>query len=135
MNGTQVLVVDLVKSRLLSMKALLEGAGFTVHACGSFSEARQSLDRATPDLLLTQLRLGAYNGLHLVIQGRLQSPRMRAIVTGRERDVGLETEARRSGAVFMPWPVADAELLAAVRSSLDLDPKEDQLRPLHLSQP
>ena len=123
MNGTQVLLVDLVRSRLLTVKALLEGAGFTVHASGSFSEARQSLDSSTPDLLLTQLRLGANNGLHLVIRGRLQSPRMRAIVTSRERDVGLETEAQRSGAVFMPWPVADAELLTAVRSSLDLDHK------------
>lgn len=133
MRGSHILLVDPVKSRLMSVKVLLEGAGFNVHAAATFSEARDSLDSTTPDLLLTQLRLGANNGLHLVIRGRLQSPRMQAIVTGRERDIGLETEARRSGAVFMQWPVDDAELLASVRSSLSHDHDQHrELRPGHL---
>ena len=116
MNGSQVLLVDLVPSRRMSTKALLERTGFDVRAAATFADARRHLDRSPPDVLLSQLRLGANNGLHLVLRGRLRYPRMGAIVTTRDSDVVLLAEAERMGVMYLQWPVPDAELVQVVRS-------------------
>ena len=116
MNGSQVLVVDPVPTRLTSTKTILERAGFDVHATDRFSAARRRLDVSPPDVLVTQLRLGANNGLHLVLRGRRRYPGMGAIITSRTADTVLQAEADRMGVTFLRWPVSEPDLVASVRA-------------------
>ena len=57
---------------------LLEAAGYQVAAASNFEEAKQFLATETPDVLITDLRLGSYNGLHLVLRSRTDHPDMAA---------------------------------------------------------
>ena len=119
MNGSQVLIVDSVPSRVAWMTELLRKAGYRTHAARTFSEAKRSLASDAPHVLITQLQLGPYNGLHLVLRGRRQHPEMGAVVTSRVTDGVLESEADGQGAIFIKWPVTESELLAVVKAALD----------------
>jgi DNA-binding NtrC family response regulator len=98
---------------------VLEGAGFDVQVTDTFSEARRRLDASPPDVLLTQLRLGSNNGLHLVLLGRLRYPGMGAIVTCRTGDTVLQAETDRMGVTFLQWPIAERDFVASVRARCD----------------
>jgi CheY-like chemotaxis protein len=97
---------------------LLETAGYQVAAASNFEEAKQFLANQAPDVLITDLRLGSYNGLHLVLRSRTDHPDMAALVTSRFPDPVLEAEAEREHARFLLRPIKDAELLDAITSSL-----------------
>ena len=114
-----VLVVDSNPSDLSSTVALLREAGYRVAAAGAFDEAKQLLAREMPDLLITDLRLGPYNGLHLILRSRADHPAMAAIVMSRFSDPVLEGEAHRQHADFLLRPVPDREFLEAITRSLE----------------
>jgi FixJ family two-component response regulator len=76
-----------------------------------------------PDLLITELRLGAFNGLHLVVLARSSQPAMATIVLTGVPDPVLETEAKRLGAVYLVNPVKPAELLTVVSRELEIGPE------------
>lgn len=108
-----VLLVEAEPSDLMSTAMLLESAGYRVVSATAFEEAKHLLAVEEPDLLITGLRLGPYNGLHLVLRSRADHPSMAAIVTSRYHDTVLEGEARRNHADFVVRPVGDEEFLAA----------------------
>ena len=64
----RVLLVD--TDRASDTERALTSAGHVVTRTFGFAEAKQSLQTAPPDLLMTDVRLGAYNGLHLVIRAQ-----------------------------------------------------------------
>jgi hypothetical protein len=66
-----------------------------VAACADFVTARQHVRQATPDLLITNLRLETHNGLHLVAHA---GPPTRAIVYMDPPDPGLLRVAQAAGA-------------------------------------
>jgi hypothetical protein len=66
-----------------------------------FETARRRLQLRPPfDLLVTNARLGAYNGLHLVHLGGSNLEGPRAVVYSDECDGWLGREVRRAGAFF-----------------------------------
>ena len=97
---------------------LLEASGYDVMAAANFEQAKQLLASEDPDLLITDLRLGSYNGLHLVLRSRTDHPAMAALVTSRFPDPVLEAEAAREHARFIVRPIADHELLEAITTML-----------------
>jgi len=97
---------------------LLQGAGYSVAAAANFEEAKQFLASQAPDVLITDLRLGSYNGLHLVLRSRADHPDMAAFVTSHSPDPVLEAEAQREQARFLLRPIPDKELLDAITLSL-----------------
>jgi len=113
-----VLVVESDSSELASTVLLLESAGYRVASAAAFDEAKQLLASETPDLLITGLRLGLYNGLHLILRSRTDHPAMAAIVTSRYRDAVLEAEAQRQHADFIVRPMTDSAFLETVNRSL-----------------
>jgi hypothetical protein len=91
-----------------------------VVVCSEFHVARQQIREATPRLLIANLRLRAYNGLHLVA---LAGPAVRAVVYMDPQDVGLLRIAQDSGA-FVERP---ERLIAAAPSYLNTDlPPQDR---------
>lgn len=67
-----------------------------------------------PHLLITELQLGEYNGLHLVLHASVVRPRMAAIVTSRSSDAVLQRDVERMGATFVQIPTRREELIAAL---------------------
>ena len=110
-----VLVVEPDLAELLVSTSMLSASGFHVTAAASFAQARILLGGARPfAVLLTTLRLGMYNGLHLVVRGRCVQPTMAALVTASPEDVLLQTEAERLGATFVLKPTTSQEFIAAI---------------------
>lgn len=103
---------------LAGRTSALTAAGYSVSACASFPDARQVLAAGTsPDVVITDVRLGPYNGLHLVAIARVEHPRTLAIVVG-QTDPVLETEARGLAARYIVGPLSGADLVGAVADSL-----------------
>jgi DNA-binding NtrC family response regulator len=113
-----ILVVDSDPSDLSDTAHLLERAGYRVATATAFDEAKHLLASESPDLLITGLRLGPYNGLHLVLRSRMDHPTMAAIVMSRFADPVLEAEAHRQNADYLLRPLADDDFLGAINRSL-----------------
>jgi CheY-like chemotaxis protein len=66
----------------------------------TFKSARAYLSETTYDLIVTDLRLSEYNGLHLVYLSKFSQTPPRAIVYDTTGDIGLATDIHRAGAFF-----------------------------------
>jgi CheY-like chemotaxis protein len=75
------------------LAAALESVGYVVIQADSFFAARARLTEDV-QLLITDLRLGEYNGLHLVLVAKHQHPKVLAIVAAETADDVLQREAR-----------------------------------------
>jgi CheY-like chemotaxis protein len=117
-NTNLAVVVHGHASDRAQTKELLEAAGYRVRAAANFEEAKAMLASECPAILVTDLRLGPYNGLHLVLRSLKTNPQIGAVVTSHIADPVLEAEARRQHALFVLHPLSDADLLAAVSASL-----------------
>jgi DNA-binding response OmpR family regulator len=93
--------------------SILSALGFDVTTTETFEEARHSL-RVPPTLLIADIRLGEFNGLHLVLRGKSAHPDMAAIVVSDVDDPVLQAEAESMGATFIHKPVEPEEIEAAV---------------------
>ena len=91
-----------------------------------FETARARLWSAPFDFLVTNVRLGAYNGLHLVYVSSRGHGTPRAIVYSDERDPGLAREVRRAGAFYEVATCLPVTLAAYVRGTL---PDQDRRDP------
>ncbi len=113
-----VLVVDSDLLALALTVGVLRQAGYVCTSATSFADARARLADTSPDLLITAVRLGAFNGLHLVLGRFLSDRSRRAIVTDVAHDPVLERETRRVGAVYVVTPVSPRDLLTLVADQL-----------------
>ena len=114
MNGAQVLVAERVRSDLTRTLDVLRRAGYQVTGAPTFEEGRRLLAARPTDLLIADIRLGAFNGLHLLIT----HPELPAIVTHGLPDAALEAEAKRHGATFLLKPATPSVLLQVVSDVL-----------------
>jgi DNA-binding NtrC family response regulator len=89
-----------------------------VRWAASFPDAARLLAAESYDLLITDVRLGAYNGLQLVARICLHYPATSTIVLTRFPDSVLAAEARRMGATYATSPHSPAELLSLVAKAL-----------------
>lgn len=118
MHQHQLLVVSTDLPVLTGRTSALTAAGYSVSSAPGFQEARQALaTNDSPDVLITDVRLGPYNGLHLVAIARVEHPRTLGIVIGQADHV-LETEARGLAARYLVGPVAGSDLVGAVADAL-----------------
>jgi DNA-binding NtrC family response regulator len=111
----QVLVVD-DNAGVLDVldQALSERPGQQVIACASFEDARRRLREQPFDVLLTDVRLGAFNGLQLAVLAKDVNPQTRVIVFSGFDDVGLRDEAEHLGATYLVKPVQAGVLQALI---------------------
>jgi len=108
------LVVEPVLTSLLAILSTLASLGFDVLVAESFKDAKGALRAARPSLLVTDIRLHEYNGLHLVLRGQTMWPGLPALVTSPTDDPVLRAEAARLDSTFVTLPVSPVELHAAI---------------------
>jgi two-component system phosphoglycerate transport system response regulator PgtA len=118
MNNAAILVVDGNTNELASLVEALRNAGYRAMGASSFETGRRLLHTQWCDLLITDLRLAAYNGLHLVFHSRVVNPAASAIVLAAVPDVSNEIEARRLGAHYVAGPVEPESLVTLVGTVL-----------------
>ena len=71
-----------------------------VDVCSDFASARSHLLKTEYDLLIANLRLEAYNALHLVYLAKAAGRRTRAIVYTEVRDGRLGRDVQEAGAFY-----------------------------------
>lgn len=111
----KILIVDDDPSLLEALERSFLEAGEDVVAHSSFEEARRALHTTRFDALVTDVRLGAFNGLQLAVIGRDTYPDIRLIVFSGFDDPVLRTEAEHVGATYLVKPVTGARLLEVIR--------------------
>jgi two-component system, NtrC family, response regulator HydG len=97
-------------------RALTADDTHEVTACGTFEEARRRLREQTFDVLMTDVRLGAFNGLQLAVLAKDVNPRTQVIVFSGFDDHVLRTETEHLGGVYLVKPVTVAQLRALMSS-------------------
>jgi two-component system response regulator YesN len=110
-----ILIVEDDKSTLSGWIELLRAAGYGVTGVSTYEEGRQEL-ASMPDLLITDVRLGVYNGLQLLMRGRMLNPRLHGIVVTGYADQIVRREALHLLAEHLEKPV-DADRLLQVVSN------------------
>ena len=70
LSSAEALVVEPSVRDAVFWSTELTASGFRVTVASNFQEARVRLGVRPPSLLLTEVRLGDYNGLHLVLRAR-----------------------------------------------------------------
>jgi DNA-binding response OmpR family regulator len=113
-----ILVVAMSAEDAAAVTSRLRASEHDVIVAAGFEAAIHVLDHACPDLLITQVRLGAFNGLHLVIRSHVDHLPMRAILLDSVYDAVLERDAQRHGAAYLVEPVGAAALLEEVSQKL-----------------
>lgn len=105
-----VLIVEPDAQRLTRLHGCIDDSTSVV-ACSSFNEARSALHTYAPMLLVTNLRLDGYNGLHLVLLTAQFGTR--SVVYARNSiDSGIASEVRRFGAFYE----TEADLLRSLHA-------------------
>ena len=112
----RILIVDDDDTTRRGLVALMAGAGFVALPAGSLQEATAALERETPDLIITDIRLQGYNGLQILAMGSRPIP---AIVVTGYPDRSIEADARKMGAEYLLKPISPASLLALVQQKLE----------------
>ena len=112
------------------LRKVLASAGFDAVSVERFEDAQARLRSAPPTLLITEIRLDAYNGLHLVLYAQSIRPGTAAIVTSYAADSLLRPDTEGLGATYVMKPVHRTDLLAAVFRTLAHRPGAvDPIRP------
>jgi CheY-like chemotaxis protein len=104
----KVLVVEDDDAARAGLIRLISSRGHEVIAASTFEDGKRLLKTHRPDVLITDIRLGAFNGLQLLLG---DSEHTQAIVATAYSDPVLEAEARKLGAHFLLKPIVPAMLL------------------------
>jgi DNA-binding response OmpR family regulator len=111
----KILIVDDDTNTRGELVKLLADAGFETMTAATVPDALRALSTNSPHLLITEIRLEGYNGLHLVAMAPKPIP---AIVITAFADRAIEADARRLGAEYLSKPVSPGELYATVQRTL-----------------
>jgi DNA-binding response OmpR family regulator len=105
-----VLVVAPTAAIASSVFAWLTDAGYAPIVVRSFGAGKQYLEEH-PALLISEVRLGEYNGLHLAL--RAQARQIPTVLVGQP-DMVLQREAAQLDALYLTPPVTAQELLSSL---------------------
>ena len=110
-----LLIVDDDDDVLRPLTRYLASQGYEVTSYTEFESARLDIPTLRPDIVITDVRLGAFNGLQLAILARDVRPDARVVVFSGFDDPVLKEEARRIGATYLMKPVSGRTLVDELR--------------------
>ena len=112
----RVFVVDDEPALAESLRLGLQNHGHDVEMSRSFEDARRRLLDEDFDVLVTDVRLGAFNGIQLAVIGRGKNPNMRIVVFSGFDDPVLREEARALNATYVVKPVSAEQMNQVITS-------------------
>lgn len=118
MQAPTVLIVHDDRSVSARISAKLQ-ARVDVSTTSVFDDAKAMLAASPPAVLITGVRLGEYNGLHLIIRTRIDHPGTASFVILENPDPAVEQEAATNGAVCLRYPAQERELMTLVALALE----------------
>jgi ActR/RegA family two-component response regulator len=120
---TEILLIAVSEQRDRLARSLRD-AGYEVLVAETANAASEILQAHAPSLMISEIRLGPFNGLHVLIRHQLSHPRMRAIFLDRIYDPVLAADAERLGATYLGQLGDDAKLLEHVALEIQNVPQE-----------
>jgi DNA-binding NtrC family response regulator len=117
------LIVDQDAEFVSKLRGLVETAGYDVIADTEFRVGRRRLYSGEPPAaLIANVRLGEFNGIHLVYLAKKLDENIRALIYGEPHDAVLAREAQRAHAFYQRrqfLPFALGEFLKAGLPAVD----------------
>src|SRR5262245_26161814 len=113
----RVLVVDDQEDVLHTLMRFLTIGGYDPVGVTRFDDAKRHIDQSRPDVLVTDVRLGRFNGLQLALHMRASNPTAPIVVLSAWDDPALRQEAVGIGAHYLMKPLNRAQLLDAVAAA------------------
>ena len=113
-----VLVVDDDVETTGIVEYWLADAGYDVVICSRFDAARDYLDSHPVDALVTDIRLGEFNGLQLALRASEPGRRIAVVVMSAYDDVVTRRDAETVGGRFILKPFDREDLLAQLSEAL-----------------
>jgi DNA-binding response OmpR family regulator len=114
----RILAIDDDEHALGGIVELLRDAGHHVTGATTYEQAKNLLALSSYDLLVTDVRLRSFNGLHLVMQSRTDYPDMGVIIITGYDEPMMELEAARYNASFVRKPIQASGFLKTVEEAL-----------------
>jgi DNA-binding response OmpR family regulator len=105
----RVLIIDDDAAYLSACRLVLAQDGHNMITASSFTDGRRCLEEYNFDALIADVRLGAYNGLHLIT---LAAPSTVKIAMSAFADIVIRRDAEAAGARFVVKPSDSASLAA-----------------------
>jgi two-component system response regulator HydG len=119
-GGGKILVVDDQKNMRATTAIVLRDAGYTVAEGEDGATAIQRLAGETFDVVLTDVRMGAVDGLEVLRASLEASPTTQVIVMTAYGTIESAVEAIRRGAYdYLPKPFKEDELLLRVAKAVE----------------
>jgi DNA-binding NtrC family response regulator len=116
-SNRSILIVDDDLALLEALdRAFHEAGEKSVVALSDFEAAKRTLRASKFDVLLTDVRLGAFNGLQLAVLAKDLNPEIQLIVFSGFDDPVLRQDAERLDATYLIKPVLSSELLQRIRN-------------------
>jgi DNA-binding NtrC family response regulator len=121
-----IVLVDDDEMLRTALVAILERAGFKVHATADGEEALRFIEKNPVSLVITDLIMPQIEGIELIVRLRKSRPDLKIIAVsggGRVRPETFLGAAKSLGAwKVMSKPFSTPDLVAAVREALGLTP-------------
>jgi DNA-binding response OmpR family regulator len=111
----RILIVEDDASLRIRIRNILERGGYDTLFATTFADGKRALALEVLDLVVTDVRLGEFNGLQLLITNPRPIP---AIVVTSFPDAVLADDARSLGAGYLTTPFQAPALLAVVKERL-----------------
>ncbi|NBX92642.1 MAG: sigma-54-dependent Fis family transcriptional regulator [Proteobacteria bacterium] len=116
----RVIVVDDERPNLDSLQRILKSDGAQVTVYQEPAEALLAVRKSSPDILITDLRMGNWSGLELLEAVKLLDPHIEVIVMTAYGTVEVAVEAMKKGAYdFITKPLQRLQVLRAVHRGLE----------------
>jgi DNA-binding NtrC family response regulator len=94
------LIVDQDELFLSRLRSLAKSVGYDVVAETQFEVARERLRSWRPSVVIANMRLKAFNAIHLAYLARMEDTQIRMIIYDADHDPVLAREAQRAGAFY-----------------------------------
>ena len=104
--------------QVFHLARLIEAAGFRSLSATGFVPARRVIYDEHPEIVVTNLRLGAFNGIHLAYLAKIQNAATRVMVYAREYDRLLAAEALAAGAFYERLEFVPSAIVNFLRAAL-----------------
>jgi DNA-binding response OmpR family regulator len=114
----RVLVLDDDEHALSGIVELLRDGGHHVTGAATYDAAKRLLAVSPFDLLISDVRLRSFNGLHLVMQTRVDHPDTAIIIITGYDDPLIDMEAHRYQAELVRKPIRPEEFQRTVAEAL-----------------